>query len=448
MTHCLATTFSSKESRTEPECPAFRKVLGSWRNWMRAIILLGTLCWAFASLGQSAREFAREGFVAKDRRQYPLAVRLFSDALKQGEITSEQRGFILYGRGVAYEALGVRDLALEDLDAAIALLPDFPNAYVYRALVWSDARQFNTARDDLLQALRLNPSSALIHNNLGSVYERMGDLDLAVENYSAAIRLDPGYSQAFYNRAHAYMARQAYRAAIADYDRAIGLQRDFAEAYSNRGGMYLLLGEVDKAIKDFDESIRLKGSDPIFWSNRASGYLTSGRFEEALADFDRAQSIDPGNAATYIGRGRARLYSGKVSAAIEDLQIAARLRPTNAHAAVWLHIARSHQGSPDRQELERSAGRVDRAQWPASILDFYLGKVDAESARKEAERGPAADLPSRLCEADFYVGESLLHGEDEAQGRKLLEAVIDRCRPANLISMAARAELSGKVDLK
>jgi tetratricopeptide (TPR) repeat protein len=244
------------------------------------------------------------------------------------------------------------------------------------------------------------------------------------------------------------MAKQDYLAAIADYDRAIGLRSDFADAYSNRGGMYLLLGEVDKAIKDFDEAIRLKGSDPIFWSNRANAYLSSGRFEEALADFDRAQSIDPGNAATYLGRGRARLYSGRVSGAIEDLQVAVRLRPTNAHPAVWLHIARAHQGSPDRQELERNASRVDRARWPASVLDFYLGNVDANSARKEAERGPTADLLSRLCEADFYVGEFLLHGKDAAKGRKILETVIDRCRPANLISTAAKAELSGKRDLK
>jgi lipoprotein NlpI len=444
MTQCSTTTFSSDKSQAEQESRVFREALGSWRFWISTIVLLGALCCSFASFAQTTRELAREGFEAKDRREYPLAIRLFSEALKQGEFNQEQRGFILYGRGVAYEALGVRDLALEDLDAAIALLPDFSNAYVYRALVWSEARQFRNARDDLLQALRLNPGSALIHNNLGSVHERMGDLDLAVENYGAAVRLDPGYFQAFYNRAHAYMAKQDYLAAIADYDRAIGLRSDFADAYSNRGGMYLQLGEVDKAIKNFDEAIRLKATDPIFWSNRANAYLSSGRFEDALADFDRAQSIDPGNAATYLGRGRARLYSERVSGAIEDLQVAARLRPTNAHPAVWLHIARAHQGSSDRQELERNASRVDRARWPASVLDFYLGNVDADSARKEAERGPTADLPSRLCEADFYVGEFFLHGKDAAKGRKILETVIDRCRPANIISTAAKAELSRK----
>lgn len=403
---------------------------------------------ASLSVAQTAREFAREGFAAKDRKQFPLAIQLFSEAIKQGQFTPDQRGFILYGRGVSYDALGLRDLALGDFDAAIALLPDFPNSYVYRALAWSDRREFDKARDDLMQALRLNPTSALIHNNLGSVYERKGQLDRAIESYGEAIRLDPTAAQAFYNRAHAFIAKQDYRAAISDYDRAIDLQRDFADAYSNRGGMYLLLGDTDKAIGDFDEAIRLKSADPIFWSNRASAYMTMGRYKDALADFDRAQSIDPGNAATYLGRGRARLYSDEIAGAIEDLRIAARLRPTNAFPAIWMHIARIHQGNPDREELERNAARVDRSQWPAQVLDFYLGKLDMDRVRENASGSAGAEGERRLCEADFFVGEFLSHSQQKADGRRMLRTVVDRCRPVDIIFAAAQAELRDDKETK
>lgn len=75
------------------------------------------------------------------------------------------------------------------------------------------------------------------------------------------------------------------------------------------------------------------------------------------------------------------------------------------------------------------------------MLDFYLGNLDAE-------RGPTADVARRLCEADFYVGEFLLHSKEDAKGRKILEEVVDRCRPANVISAAAKAELTGKLDRK
>lgn len=176
--------------------------------------------------------------------------------------------------------------------------------------------------------------------------------------------------------------------------------------------------------------------------------MTLGRYKDALTDFDHAQSIDPGNAATYLGRGRARLYSNEIAEAIEDLQVARRLRPTNANPAIWLHIPRVHQGAPDQEELERNAARVARGQWPAPILDFYLGKLDAARTREDAERAPAADLPRRLCEADFYVGDFLGHTGKDEESRRLLQAVVDRCGSVDVIFAAAKAELNGKSDVK
>lgn len=447
MTALAATAISPKVRQAERVWLSFRILFKACRASVLASASLVVLCTlATSALAETTQEFARKGFAAKDRQQYPLAIHFFDEALKQGQSTSEQLGFIFYGRGVSYEALGLRDLALGDLDAAIALLPNLSNSYVYRALVWNGLREFDKAYDDLLQALRLNPNSALIYNNLASVYERKGDVDLAIENYGTAIRLDPQNAQSFYNRAHAYVAKQDYRAAIADYAHAIELGNDFAEAYSNRGGLYLSLGETDNAIKDFDEAIRLNGTDPIFWSNRANAYETLGRYKDALADFDRALSIDPGRAGTYLGRARARLYSAEILGAIEDLQVAVRLRPTNANPAIWLHIARIHQRNPDREELERNAARVDRGQWPAPVLDFYLGKLDVDRLREDAGRGPADDIARRLCEADFYVGELLNHSGKDVEGRRILQAVMDRCRPIDVVFAAARAELSGKPD--
>lgn len=401
---------------------------------------------ATPSAAQTAVELARQGFVAKERKQYQLAIQLFDEALKRGKVSTEQRGLIVYGRGVSFEALRMLDFALADLDAAIALLPNFSNSYVYRALIWVDRRELDRARDDLQQAIRIEPDSALTPNNLGSVYERKGELDAAIQSYDTAIRLDPSYAQAFYNRAHAYTSKRNYRAAIADYDSAIGLQEKFADAYSNRGGLYLFMGETERAVKDFDEAIRLKENDPIYWTNRANAYLAMNRFADAIADFDKAQKIDPGSAAIYMGRGRARLYSDEVTAAIDDLKVAVRLRPTNANPAIWLHIARVHQGQPDLEELGQNSARVDQNQWPAPVLGVYLGNIDVKKLHEYAERGDVDDLSKRRCEADFYVGEYLNHSRAGiAAGRQILQRVVERCTPGDVMFIAARAELNATI---
>lgn len=414
-----------------------------WRAAAYAALGALTLfAFAPASVAQTARDLVREGFAAKERRQYPYAIRLFDEALRRGEFAPDQRGFLLYSRGVSYEALGLRDRALGDFDVAIALLPQFPNSYIYRALIWTDRREFDLARDDLLQSLRLTPDSALIHNNLASVYERKGELDLAIDHYGTAIRLDPAYAEAFYNRAHAFIAKHDYQAAVADYDRAIALRKDFADAYSNRGGVHLMQGDTEKAIADFGEAIRLRESDPIFWANRANAYLALGRYEEAIDDFDRAHKIDPGNATVYLGRGRARIYSDAIAAAVEDLQTAVRLRPSNPNSVIWLHIARVHQGYADRQELEENTTRVKRDQWPGAVLDLYLGNVDTDRVRQLAEEGAAPPAARRLCEADFYIGEFLRHNGKTPDSRKILQSVMSKCRPADVVFSAASAELS------
>lgn len=419
------------------------QLLCDLRNIAARVTLCVFILCAFstASVAQTAGDLAREGFAAKDRQQYPHAIQLFDEALRRGEFAPNQRGFLLYSRGVCYEALGLRDRALADFDAAIALLPKFPNSYIFRALIWAHGREFDRARDDLIQALQFDPKSALIHNNLGSIYEQKAELELAIESYGAAIRIDPTYAEAFYNRGHALMTKQEYQAAIVDYDRAIALRKSFADAYSNRGGVYLMQGDTEKAIADFGEAIRLRESDSLFWANRANAYMAMGQSKEAIDDFDRAQKIDPGNAAIYLGRGRARLYSGALTGAVEDFKTAVRLRPSNANCVIWLHIARVHQAYADRQELEENAAKVKRDEWPGAVLDLYLGNMDVERVLQLAQGGVALQAAQRLCEADFFIGEFLRHNGKTPDSRNMLQSVRAKCRPTNIVFSAASAEL-------
>ncbi|WP_339472506.1 hypothetical protein, partial [Pseudomonas sp. EL_65y_Pfl1_R83] len=55
---------------------------------------------------RTALELAQAGFLAKDREDFELAIRLFDNALKQGIFEDKQRGFLLYSRGASYDSLG------------------------------------------------------------------------------------------------------------------------------------------------------------------------------------------------------------------------------------------------------------------------------------------------------------------------------------------------------
>lgn len=386
-------------------------------------------------------DLAQAGFIAKDRGDFTLAVRLFDEALRRGLFADKQRGLLLYSRGASYEELGIRDRALSDFDAAVVLLPDFPNVYIYRGIIWGDKHEYHRALQDFLTASKLNPDNPLVFNNLGNVYQKLGNLDLAVENYDRAIGLRADYAEAYYNRAHTFVLKQDEKRAVADYDKAITLQPTYADAYVNRAVVKSLGRDVHGALVDLDTAIKLNPRDVSALSNRANLRLAIEKYSEALSDFDRALASDPGNVATYLGRGRAHLFSGAIDESIADFQTAVRLRPSNPYPVIWLHIARVHKGEPDREEFEANAKNVKRETWPGAVLDRYLGLLDGNQVKAAAEQGTNRERSKRDCEARFFLGELALHEGEIQQARDALREVTSGCVPAETVYGAAVAEV-------
>ena len=405
--------------------------------------LLGVLTFAGLVGGckADALGIAREGFAAKERREYQTAVQLFDEALRLGGLSSEQHGYVLYSRGVSYEALGQRDKALADLTTAIALLPNFANSYIYRGIIWTDRQEYDLALADLLRAARITPKDPLVQNNLGGVYDKKGEIDRAIESYDQAVLLQPNYAEAFYNRANAYVKKTNFDRAISDYGQAIWLQPRFAAAYGNRGALHLARGEADKAIADFEAAIRLRPQNAMFLSNRANVYLTIANYSAAEADFERALQIDPGNPGIYLGRGRSRLFAGNTVGSIEDFSTAVRISATNPNAVIWLHIARVHHGDEDHGEFAANAAKVKRDIWPTPVLDLYLGSIAPEGIRALALEGDQFGKDKRSCEATFFIGEYTIHNGNSQQGRALLERVVNQCHAYEVVYAAAVAEL-------
>jgi lipoprotein NlpI len=390
---------------------------------------------------QSANELARAGFAAKERRDFGLAVRLLSEAIGKAEFTPEQRGYLFYSRGVSLEGLGRTDAALADFDAAIALIPNFANSYIYRAVVWNNRQVYDRAIADLERARALNPADETVFMNLGNAYAGKGDVTRALASLDEAIRLRPSYAAAYFNRALTRYSKGDVTAALQDYDQTLWLEPGFVPAYTNRGGLRLLSGDGVGAIADFSKAIQLSGQDVTLRTNRANAFLSLGRFADAVKDFDRAVELAPDNASVRLGRGRARLFGFDQAASIEDFEAAVRIQPANPYAVLWLHIARVHDGHDDSKEFARNAAVVRRDAWPTPILDLYLRIAEPAAIRSLAGPDQSAEEHKRRCEADFFIGEFLGHEGKVAEAKVLLRDVLARCRAHDVVYSGAIAEL-------
>ncbi|MCA9399543.1 MAG: tetratricopeptide repeat protein, partial [Candidatus Omnitrophica bacterium] len=112
-------------------------------------------------------------------------------------------------------------------------------------------------------AVKANPQSALMRNDLGLVYTRFGKLPQAEESFQQAltIRQDP---VTYFSLSEVYTQLQYYDKAIKALETAISLNPQYAEAHYNLAGLYAYSKNKEKALYHFDRSQELfRQQDPM-----------------------------------------------------------------------------------------------------------------------------------------------------------------------------------------
>jgi tetratricopeptide (TPR) repeat protein len=103
------------------------------------------------------------------------------------------------------------------------------------ASMYLDLGEWQRARADYSEAIRLDSTNALYYNDRGLVYQLMRDYDHALADYGKAIEIDPTFVTAYNNRGMLYYGNKEYERAIADHERAIKINPQSSTAYRNLG---------------------------------------------------------------------------------------------------------------------------------------------------------------------------------------------------------------------
>ncbi len=166
----------------------------------------------------------------------------------------------------------------------------------YKAgLQLQNEEKFMEAIDEYDESIRLEPYNAIVYNNRGTSYARLGQHQIAIKDFDEAIRLDPQYVLAYNNRGIAYATLGEFERSIQDFDETIRLEPYHTSAYNNRGTSYYQLGQFQLAINDYNEAIRLNPENAQNYAFRAQLYTILNMDVEAEQDFDSAVrlGLDP-----------------------------------------------------------------------------------------------------------------------------------------------------------
>ena len=179
--------------------------------------------------------------------------------------------------------------------------------------------RYNQATMSFDRAVALKPDFVEAYLLRGRSYVELADTDKAIRDFTKVIELRPSDPTGWIARGDAYLELNNFQAAIADASQAIAVDWKAADAYALRGSALRRSGDPKKAADDFSVAVTLDPT-PKNYFERGSTYQILGEHDRAIADFDHVIEVIPDLATAFFARAESRRALGDVAGARKDHQ--------------------------------------------------------------------------------------------------------------------------------
>lgn len=185
-------------------------------------------------------------------KDFPAAESTFSTLFKHFPqfdegYTARGRMNILKGDTIA---------AVKDLDKAISISKNLINAYLMRAEIESQQKNWEGAMADIDAAIKLKPQEADLYINRAYVRYNVDDFFGAMSDYNYTLELEPYNTGALFNRALLrYEVKDLARSAE-DFSKVLQIDPSNFHALFNRGLVYLEQNKFKDALSDFNAILK------------------------------------------------------------------------------------------------------------------------------------------------------------------------------------------------
>lgn len=126
------------------------------------------------------------------------------------------------------------------------------------------------------------PPDFLFYEKRATANVTLGNLDLAVTDFSKAIDMNSAAYPSYLGRGGVYAAKKLYDLSITDFSKVIDGQPTNVDAFTGRGNAYESLGKLELAEKDFAQAVSLKPDDENSKASVARVRAEMGRIAESL----------------------------------------------------------------------------------------------------------------------------------------------------------------------
>jgi len=275
------------------------------------------------------------GFLTWHRNfDWKNAITLWTDNIEKSPENFEAHNAL----GYSYYLKGDYYKALEILNKALELKPDYINSSLNRGLVLSELNSDSLALSDFGKVLKKDPENYFALANKGIILVRRGNIESAKNCFLLSLKSNPVYYRSYYNLGMYYQSKNNPDSAYYYYSQSIRYNPRFWGAYNNRAVVLLDQKKYGESLIDLQKAISLRPFYTEAYINIAIVYRDTGDFDNSIQNHNYALTIAPNSVEALYQRSLTLMKIKKTDLAIADLQKCLQLNPDYKKARVLLDM--------------------------------------------------------------------------------------------------------------
>ncbi len=164
-------------------------------------------------------------------------------------------------------------------------------------LTWVQTTHWQDSQALFEHAVAVTKNNYLAHNNLGTIYAKLGRVNEASLHLKEALRLWPDSAEANYNLGTLLFMSGKLDEAREYFLKAIRAKPDYVDAYDIMGIAFFRQGKLGEALEYFQEAVRRKPDFADAHYNAAAVLLRMGRLKEAVLEYRTGLRLNPNHEA-------------------------------------------------------------------------------------------------------------------------------------------------------
>ncbi len=310
--------------------------------------------------------------------------------------------------GWARALKGELPAAVDFLKQAVASRGSKPSAAILLSRVYAKMGRPDTAREEVEEVLRKEPSNADALYLLAGFQAGGGDPDAAIKTYERIIRAQPSDAEAYFKKGMLHIRKQQLDEALALAEKLIATLPDKPQGYELKGIVLFHRKNFNDAVTSLQKSLAIMPNISGYYYLGLSHYYRN-ESEQAMSQFQRALDLNPSFVQARVLVSLILLKQKRTDDSIAEIRKALEADKDNAFAhnilgSAYMEKGKYNEGMAEFNRAISLDPKLADVHLKKGFYSFSKGRFrDAEAELKTAVRLTPEALNTRLFLASYYL---------------------------------------------